>query len=114
MQKQKVLQAYAFVDVNTDYCIHKFYGEPKQGQTLEEVKDPTGAGDSFAGGFVGYVASTDDISEANLRKATIFGSTLASFNVEDFSLRRLSSLCREDIAARYCEFRQIAYFEAIE
>ena len=80
---------------------------------LEEVRDPTGAGDSFAGGFIGYVASTDDISEANLRKAVIFGSTLASFDVEDFSLRRLSSLTTKDIAARYCEFKQIAHFEAL-
>lgn len=79
---------------------------------LEEVKDPTGAGDSFAGGFIGYVASTDDISESNLRKATIFGSTLASFNVEDFSLGRLSSLTQSDIAGRYSEFKQIAHFEA--
>ena len=81
---------------------------------LEEVTDPTGAGDSFAGGFIGYVASTDDISEGNLRKATIYGSTLASFNVQDFSLRRLSSLTADDIAGRYCEFKQIAHFEALE
>lgn len=81
---------------------------------LEEVKDPTGAGDSFAGGFIGYIAYTDDISESNLRKATIYGSTLASFNVEDFSLRRLASLTPEEIMARYCEFKQIAYFEALE
>lgn len=81
---------------------------------LEEVRDPTGAGDSFAGGFIGYIAYTDDISEGNLRKATIYGSTLASFNVEDFSLRRLGSLTPEDIAARYCEFKQIADFEALE
>lgn len=81
---------------------------------LEEVKDPTGAGDSFAGGFIGYVAYTDDISEANLRKATVFGSTLASFNVEDFSLRRLSCLTADEVSARYSEFRQIAHFESIE
>ena len=81
---------------------------------LEEVRDPTGAGDSFAGGFIGYVASTDDISEGNLRKATIYGSTLASFNVQDFSLRRLSSLTPEEISGRYCEFKQIAHFEALE
>jgi len=81
---------------------------------LEDVKDPTGAGDSFAGGFIGYVASTGDISEPNLRKAVIFGSALASFNVEDFSLRRLGSLAVKDIAARYCEFQQIAHFEALE
>jgi ribokinase len=81
---------------------------------LEDVIDPTGAGDSFAGGFIGYLAYTDDISEQNLRKATIFGSTLASYNVQDFSLRRLASLTHEDIMRRYCEFRQIAHFEAIE
>ncbi len=78
---------------------------------LEDVKDPTGAGDSFAGGFIGYVASTDDISDANLRKAIIYGSTVASFNVEDFSLRRLSALSTDDIDGRYSEFRQIAHFE---
>jgi len=81
---------------------------------LEEVIDPTGAGDSFAGGFIGYIAATDDISEANLRKATIYGSTLASYNVQDFSLRRLASLTAGDIADRYCEFKQIAHFEALE
>ena len=80
---------------------------------VEEVVDPTGAGDSFAGGFIGYVASTDDISEGNLRKATIYGSTMASFNVQDFSLRRLASLTLDEIVTRYCEFKQIAYFEAI-
>ncbi|MHB0912515.1 MAG: PfkB family carbohydrate kinase [Armatimonadota bacterium] len=79
---------------------------------LEEVKDPTGAGDSFAGGFIGYVASTDDLSEGNLRKATVFGSALASFNVEDFSLRRLSSLTNDEIADRYSEFQEIAFFES--
>lgn len=81
---------------------------------LEEVKDPTGAGDSFAGGFVGYVAATDDISDENLRKATVYGSTLASFNVEDFSLGRIASLEDDDISNRYAEFKQIAFFEAME
>jgi sugar/nucleoside kinase (ribokinase family) len=80
---------------------------------LEDVRDPTGAGDSFAGGFIGYVASTDDVSETNLRKSTIFGSALASFNVEDFSLGRLANLEWDDIAGRYAEFREIAHFDAI-
>ena len=80
---------------------------------LEEVIDPTGAGDSFAGGFIGYVASSDDISEGNLRKATVYGSTLASFNVQDFSLKRLSSLTLKDISTRYGEFQDIAHFEAL-
>ena len=78
---------------------------------LEEVIDPTGAGDSFAGGFIGYVAGTDDISHDNLRKAVVFGSTIASFNVEDFSLRRLSTITRKEILDRYNEFRRIAFFE---
>jgi sugar/nucleoside kinase (ribokinase family) len=81
---------------------------------LEEVKDPTGAGDTFAGGLMGYVASTDDISEANLRKAIVFGSTLASFDCEDFSLGKLGALSTNDIAARYCEFKTMAHFEPIE
>ena len=81
---------------------------------LEEVIDPTGAGDSFAGGFIGYLAATDDISEANLRKATVYGSTLASFNVEDFSLERFSRLAKPEILERYCEFKQIAFFESME
>jgi sugar/nucleoside kinase (ribokinase family) len=80
---------------------------------LDEVVDPTGAGDSFAGGFIGYVASTDDISDANLRKAVVCGSTVASFNVEDFSLRRMSTLTLDDISRRYDEFRNICYFEGL-
>jgi ribokinase len=91
---------------------HTYFAAPSY--PLEEITDPTGAGDSFAGGFIGYIAATDDISEGNIRKATIYGSTLASFDVQDFSLRRLASLTREDIAARYCEFKEIAFFEAIE
>ncbi|MCL6519713.1 MAG: bifunctional hydroxymethylpyrimidine kinase/phosphomethylpyrimidine kinase [Armatimonadetes bacterium] len=80
---------------------------------LEEVADPTGAGDAFAGGFIGYIAATGNTSETNLRKATIYGSTLASFCVEDFSLGRLATLSPEEIVARYCEFRQIAFFEPL-
>lgn len=81
---------------------------------LEEVRDPTGAGDSFAGGFIGYIASTDNVCDSTLRQAVIYGSTLASYNVEDFSLRRLSALSREDIVNRYCEFRSFAHFDAVE
>ncbi|MHB0999388.1 MAG: PfkB family carbohydrate kinase [Armatimonadota bacterium] len=81
---------------------------------LEEVKDPTGAGDTFAGGFIGYMACKDDLTESSLRQAVIYGSTLASFNVEDFSLSKLSSLTRADIVGRYCEFRNFAQFDAVE
>lgn len=91
-------------------CGNSYFAAPSY--PLEEVHDPTGAGDSFAGGFIGYVASTGDISESGMRKATIYGSTVASFNVEDFSLRRLSSLCKKDITGRYQELRAISQFGA--
>ncbi|MCC6485556.1 MAG: sugar kinase [Armatimonadetes bacterium] len=77
---------------------------------LRQIVDPTGAGDSFAGGLVGYLASTGDTSESSIRKAVVYGSTVASFDVEDFSLRRLASLSREDIQNRYDLFTEIARF----
>lgn len=78
---------------------------------LEDIFDPTGAGDSFAGGLMGYLARSDDLSEANIRKAIIFGSAMASFNVEAFSLGRLKSLTRDEINARYGEFKRLTHFE---
>jgi sugar/nucleoside kinase (ribokinase family) len=80
---------------------------------LEEVRDPTGAGDTFEGGFIGYVAMTDDIRETNLRKAVVHGSVLASYNVEDFSLGRMRTLTRDEIDDRYHEFRRISFFEPL-
>lgn len=80
---------------------------------LEDIFDPTGAGDSFAGGLMGYLANTGDTSEANIRKAIIFGSVMASFNVEAFSLERLSSLSLEQIRARYAEFKRLTHFEGL-
>lgn len=77
---------------------------------LEDAKDPTGAGDSFAGGLVGYLAYTDDFSDENLRKAIVCGSVIASFNVEDFSLERLARLAPDEIVARYDAFRAITDF----
>jgi sugar/nucleoside kinase (ribokinase family) len=81
---------------------------------LEDIADPTGAGDSFAGGFIGYVASRDDISVATLKKAVVYGSVMASYNVEDFSLNRLRTLTQADIASRYRTFQEIAHFEALD
>jgi sugar/nucleoside kinase (ribokinase family) len=81
---------------------------------LEVVKDPTGAGDSFAGGFMGYVANTQDTSDNNLRRAVIYGSVMASYDVEDFSQDRMKTLTHQEIAARYRGFKQIAHFEALE
>ena len=80
---------------------------------LEEVADPTGAGDSFAGGFMGYLAGTGEVSDANLRKAVIYGSTLASFNVQDFSLGAFKRLTVQDIDKRYEEFKRIVFFEPL-
>jgi sugar/nucleoside kinase (ribokinase family) len=78
---------------------------------LEEVVDPTGAGDSFAGGFIGYLAHTGDTTERNIRRAVIYGSTMASYNVEGFSLDRLRSLTPSDISTRYNEFKEMVSFE---
>lgn len=80
---------------------------------LEEVFDPTGAGDSFAGGFMGYIAKSGDISEANLRRAVIYGSVMGSFAVEQFSVKRLLSVTKQEIASRVGEFRKLVAFEEI-
>ncbi len=78
---------------------------------LEEVRDPTGAGDCFAGGFVGYLANTMNFDDASVRKAMIMGSVMASFNVEAFSLDRLRTLTYGEIEARYRVFKRLAHFE---
>jgi sugar/nucleoside kinase (ribokinase family) len=80
---------------------------------LEEVFDPTGAGDTFAGGFLGSLAAAGAEGEAALRRAVIMGSTLASFCVEDFSLDRLVRLTRAEIEARYRLFRALTHFEEL-
>lgn len=77
---------------------------------IEEIKDPTGAGDSFAGGFLGHLASTGDLSEPNIRRAIIYGSVMASFNVEGFGTARLTTLTRDEIEERYQVFRDITCF----
>jgi len=80
---------------------------------LEEVFDPTGAGDTFAGGFLGYLAGSPTLDEAALRRAVIMGSTLASFCVEAFSLDRLLTLSRPEIDARYRLFKRLTHFEVL-
>jgi sugar/nucleoside kinase (ribokinase family) len=77
---------------------------------LEKVIDPTGAGDSFAGGFMGYIAKTDKTDFATLKKAVIYGSTIASFNVEDFSFNRLKMLTMEEIEERVKAFKELTSF----
>ena len=78
---------------------------------LEVVRDPTGAGDSFAGGFVGYLAKTMQFEDTSVHKAMIMGSVLASFNVEAFSLDRLRTLTYKEIETRYRMFKRLAHFE---
>jgi len=78
---------------------------------LEEVHDPTGAGDSFAGGFMGYLAQAGDFSESSLRRAMVYGSVMASFAVEGFGLRRTLSLTRGEIDARFREFKSMTHFD---
>ncbi len=78
---------------------------------LERVLDPTGAGDAFTGGFMGYLASAGDFSDAGFRRAIIFGSVMASFTVEAFSLDRLRELQYKDIEARFREFKRLTHFE---
>ncbi len=77
---------------------------------LEEVFDPTGAGDTFVGGFIGYLAKTDDISFENMRKAIVYGSAMASFCVEKFGTERLLEITEQDLAGRVNEFRELAQF----
>ncbi|HSB09438.1 MAG TPA: PfkB family carbohydrate kinase [Blastocatellia bacterium] len=78
---------------------------------LEEVFDPTGAGDSFAGGFMGYLAATSATDEAALRRGIIYGSVMASFNVEEFGCDRMRKLTYDEINARFRELRAFSHFE---
>jgi len=77
---------------------------------LEEVFDPTGAGDTFAGGMIGHLAESGDRSEAGLRRAIVYGSVLASYMVEDFGGRRLRTLSRDDVERRYRQFVSLTEF----
>ena len=77
---------------------------------LEEVFDPTGAGDSFAGGFMGYLATIGDTSEETIRRAIIYGTVVASFNVQDFSLNRQRTLTRPEIDFRYRQLQEAVAF----
>ena len=81
------------------------------GFPLEEVVDPTGAGDAFAGGFMGYLDSVPRITSREIRRAMIYGSTVASFQVEGFGPSRLLTLTREEVEARYRKFRELTHFE---
>ena len=87
----------------------QFFSAP--GLPLEDIKDPTGAGDSFAGGFMGWIAKTNDFSLKNMKQAVIWGSVMASFNVEAFSCERIRNLKQDEMTKRYEQFKQLAQFE---
>lgn len=80
----------------------------------EMLRDPTGAGDSFGGGFIGYLAKTGDLSEENLRRAIVLGSVMASYNIEDFSLERMKRLKHKEINERFEEIRNFSKFESLK
>ncbi|MGB8356474.1 MAG: PfkB family carbohydrate kinase [Chthoniobacteraceae bacterium] len=84
---------------------------------LEDIHDPTGAGDTFAGGLAGWLASNaaeGPITFGQLRKAVVYGSVLASYNVEAFSLERLRSITQKDVEKRYDAFKAMSHFEVLE
>lgn len=78
---------------------------------LEEVFDPTGAGDAFAGGVMGHLARTDDLSESNLRRAMVYGAAMGSFAVEEFGIRRFDRVTSGEVAARVRAFRDLVHFD---
>ena len=90
---------------------HSIFSAPAY--PLEEVFDPTGAGDTFAGGFMGYLAATNNLSDETIRKATVFGSVMASFTVEDFSLNRLRRLSWSEVEERFRRFQALTAFEGL-
>ena len=90
---------------------HGVFGAPAL--LLEAVKDPTGAGDSFAGGFMGYLAATGDHSFAGIKRALIHGTAVASFTVESLGVDRLAAVTRDEVEARYREILEFTTFETV-
>lgn len=114
--------AKKIMDMGPKYLIIKkgehgalLFGEDKMyycpALLLESVFDPTGAGDTFAGGFIGYIAATDDISFANMKRAVIYGSAMASFCVEKFGTERIVNLKKSEINGRIQEFIDLSLVE---
>ena len=95
----------------TMFFENKFFMVPAY--PLENVIDPTGAGDSFAGGFLGYIDNTGDMTFENLKKALVFGNIMASFAVEGFSVNRFLSINNDEIKGRFKKFREMTYFEEL-
>ncbi|MDI1240430.1 MAG: PfkB family carbohydrate kinase, partial [bacterium] len=80
---------------------------------LESVFDPTGAGDTFAGGFMGYLAAQKEINDATLRRGCVYGSVMASFNVEKFGTERVDELDYPEINQRFKDFKRMTHFDDI-
>jgi len=78
---------------------------------LEEVFDPTGAGDTFAGGFSGYLTQSENISFKNMKNAVIYGSNLASFCVEKFGTERMQTLKKQEVVSRLKQFKSLTQFD---
>jgi sugar/nucleoside kinase (ribokinase family) len=77
---------------------------------VEEVLDPTGAGDTFAGGMLGYIARAEKVDQATLRRAVVYGSALASYCVEGVSVDRLAAVTKAEVEERYLAFARLAHF----
>ncbi len=106
---------YAIIKKGEHGCLlfakDRFFTAPAY--PLEDIHDPTGAGDTFAGSLMGYLTSVNEINFEVLRKAVVYGSVMASFNVEAFSLKRLQTLKKADIEERYKAFKGISHFEGL-
>jgi sugar/nucleoside kinase (ribokinase family) len=99
-----------------EYGVLMFHGKSIFGAPafpLEDVYDPTGAGDTFAGGFMGALAHAGEITERAFRRGIIFGSVMASFDVEKFGLERLTALSRHEIDERFRQFKHLTHFEEV-
>ena len=107
---------YAIIKKGEHGCLlfakDRFFTAPAY--PLEDIHDPTGAGDTFAGSLMGYLSSVNKINFEVLRKAVVYGSVMASFNVEAFSLKRLQTLKKADIEKRYKAFKVISHFDGID
>ena len=121
-QKVLAMGPKALVIKHGEYGATIFFGEgsfkgmgkhPFRAPTLpiDEVKDPTGAGDSFAGGFMGYLAGAGEVTRETLKRAMFYGGVMGSFAVEDFGTRRLQSVTRDEINERFHTFRELTHLE---
>ena len=83
---------------------------PAPAYPMEEIMDPTGAGDSFAGGFIGYIAKQNDTNTNTMKEAMIYGNVMGAFAVEDFGVRKLLAINKEDVQQRYQMYSNIVKF----